>query len=91
VDPVPLDEVQPGDLYFFARPGERVFHVGFVTRRLSPDGTRWMLHAPETGEFIEDAPMAPHRVETLVSAGRVRPPDAGQAGPRAADARAVGP
>lgn len=91
VDPVPLDEVEPGDLYFFARPGERVFHVGFVTRRVSPHGARWMLHAPETGEFIEDAPMAPHRVETLVSAGRVRPPDAGQVGPRAADARAVGP
>ncbi|HJR38773.1 MAG TPA: C40 family peptidase [Nocardioidaceae bacterium] len=73
VVPVPLGEVRPGDLYFFARPGERIYHVGFVTRRVSPDGTRWMLHAPESGELIEDAPMAPHRVETLVSAGRVRP------------------
>jgi hypothetical protein len=73
VDAVPLDEVGPGDLYFFARPGERPYHVGFVTRPVADDGTRWMLHAPETGDpFVEDAPLAPHRVETLVSAGRVQ-------------------
>ena len=71
VEPVPLDEVRPGDLYFFARPGERVYHVGFVTRPVGEDGSRWMLHAPESGELIEDAPLAPHRTETLVSAGRV--------------------
>jgi hypothetical protein len=68
---VPLDAVRPGDLYFFARPGQSVYHVGFVTRPVADDGTRWMLHAPEGGELIEDAPLAPHRVETLVSAGRV--------------------
>jgi gamma-D-glutamyl-L-lysine dipeptidyl-peptidase len=78
VEPVPLDDVRPGDLYFFARPGEAVYHVGFVTRPVAADGTRWMLHAPEGGELIEDAPLAPHRVETLVSAGRVGRPDAGQ-------------
>ncbi|MGH3332254.1 MAG: NlpC/P60 family protein [Nocardioidaceae bacterium] len=77
-EPVPLDEVSPGDLYFFARPGQRIYHVGFVTRRFGADGIRWMLHAPESGEFIEEAPLAPHRDETLVSAGRVRKPDAGQ-------------
>jgi gamma-D-glutamyl-L-lysine dipeptidyl-peptidase len=70
VEHVPLDDVRPGDLYFFARPGERVYHVGFVTRPAS--GERWMLHAPEGGELVEDAPLAPHRVETLVAAGRVR-------------------
>lgn len=70
-DPVPLDAVQPGDLYFFARPGERIYHVGFVTRPVDTDGQRWMLHAPESGELIEDAPLAPHREETLVSAGRI--------------------
>jgi gamma-D-glutamyl-L-lysine dipeptidyl-peptidase len=74
VEPVPLDEVEPGDLYFFARPDERIYHVGFATRRVADDGTRWMLHAPESGEFIEDAPMAPHRVASLVSAGRIAPP-----------------
>ncbi|MGZ6804396.1 MAG: C40 family peptidase [Nocardioidaceae bacterium] len=73
VAPVPLDDVQPGDLYFFARPGQRVYHVGFVSRPVGADGVRWMLHAPEGGELIEDAPLAPHRAETLVSAGRVVP------------------
>jgi hypothetical protein len=77
VRPVDLDAVEPGDLYFFARPGERVYHVGFVTRPVEPDGTRWMLHAPEGGAAaIEDAPLAPHRAETLVSAGRVHDPSA---------------
>lgn len=71
VEPVALEAVRPGDLYFFARPGERVYHVGFVSRPVEADGTRWMLHAPEGGGLIEDAPLAPHRVETLVSAGRV--------------------
>ena len=67
--PVALGEEKPGDLYFFARDGGRVYHVGFVT------GARRMLHAPEddatggTG-VIEDAPLAEHRVATLVSAGR---------------------
>jgi hypothetical protein len=76
--PVPLDEVQPGDLYFFATPEGRVTHVGFVTRPVQPDGVRWMLHAPEGGGFIEECPMAPERAASLVSAGRVRKPDAGQ-------------
>ena len=71
VDAVPLDDVVPGDLYFFARPGERVYHVGLATRPVGADGLRWMLHAPEGGELVEDAPLAPHRVQTLVSAGRV--------------------
>lgn len=72
LEDVPLDDVRPGDLYFFARPGERIYHVGFVTRPLSESGERWMLHAPEGGELVEDAPLAPHRLETLVAARRVR-------------------
>ena len=72
--PVPLDDVRPGDLYFFARPGERVYHVGFATRAVGDDGARWMLHAPEGGNAaIEEAPMAPDRVERLVAAGRFSP------------------
>lgn len=74
VQPVDLDEVRPGDLYFFARPGKRVHHVGFASRAVEPDGTRWMLHAPEGGAAaIEDAPMPPERRELLVAAGRVLP------------------
>ncbi len=73
VEPVALDEVRPGDLYFFARPGEEIYHVGFVSRPVAADGTRWMLHAPEGGGLVEDAPLAPHRERTLVSAARVLP------------------
>ena len=69
---IDLGAVQPADLYFFARPGEKVYHVGFVSHPVATDGVRRMLHAPEGGELIEDAPLAPHRVETLVSAGRVQ-------------------
>lgn len=78
--PVDLAAVQPGDLYFFARPGERPYHVGFVTRPVAADGSRWMLHAPEGdgAGSIEDAPLAADRLALLVSAGRVRKPDAGQ-------------
>ena len=72
IEPVSLDAVRPGDLYFFARPGERIYHVGFVTRPVSASGERWMLHAPEGGELVEAAPLAPHRVATLVGARRVR-------------------
>jgi gamma-D-glutamyl-L-lysine dipeptidyl-peptidase len=75
VVPVGLEEVRPGDLYFFARPGEKVYHVGFATRPVGADGVRWMLHAPEGGGLIEDAPMADERLAVLVSAARVRRPD----------------
>ncbi|MDP9319035.1 MAG: hypothetical protein M3O94_08210, partial [Actinomycetota bacterium] len=57
-------EEQPGDLYFFARPDGYVFHVGFVT------GERTMLHAPETGQLIEEAPLISDRLATLFAAGR---------------------
>jgi hypothetical protein len=76
LEAVELDEVREGDLYFFARRGEAVYHVGFATRPVEPDGTRWMLHAPEgdtTVAAIEDAPMAADRVDKLVSAGRFVP------------------
>jgi len=76
-EPVPLDEVEPGDLYFFARPGERVYHVGFVSRPVAADGDRWMLHAPEGGELVEDGPLAHHRRKTLVGAGRLPRQDDG--------------
>lgn len=70
--PVPLGQEHPGDVYFFARADGHVFHVGFVT------GPQRMLHAPETGELIEDAPLSPERRATLVSAGRFLEGDATQ-------------
>jgi cell wall-associated NlpC family hydrolase len=64
LESVPLDEVRPGDLYFFARPGKTVHHVGFV----SAEG---MLHASETGKRLENEPLLPERRQTLVAAGRL--------------------
>jgi hypothetical protein len=78
--PDPVD-ARPGGLYFFARPGQRAFHVGFATgwAEDAQPARPTMLHAPESGPgdggLIEDAPMAPHRSETLVSAGRFLPVD----------------
>ena len=60
---IPVDEAQPGDLYFFGRPGKQIHHVGFV----SPAG---MLHASETGKRLEDAPLTDDRRATLVTAAR---------------------
>lgn len=68
--PRELAETRPGDLYFFARPGERTYHVGFATgpQHAATDHPT-MLHAPESGELIEDAPLAPHRRDNLEAAG----------------------
>jgi cell wall-associated NlpC family hydrolase len=62
--PVDVDDVEPGDLYFFALPGKIVHHVGFV----SPKG---MLHASETGRRLEDAPLVGERRSTLVAAAQL--------------------
>jgi hypothetical protein len=67
-DPVPLDEVRPGDLYFFARPGARVHHVGIVVH------PGRMVHASETGGVLVEEDLAPERLETLVAAGRLPGP-----------------
>jgi len=78
VAPASVHEVHPGDLYFFARPGEDVSHVGIASRSVGDDGVRWMIHAPETGEHVVEEPMGADRLESLVAAGRVLRPDAGQ-------------
>jgi cell wall-associated NlpC family hydrolase len=68
------DTTAPGGLYFFARPGQRAFHVGFMA---GGGNGRAMLHAPEDGPGdggrIEEAPMEPQRTETLVGAGSFLP------------------
>lgn len=70
VEPIPVDAVRPGDLYFFARTDREVNHVGLATGS-ARDGTRWMLHAPESGELVEHRPLNRSRLRTLVTAGRV--------------------
>jgi gamma-D-glutamyl-L-lysine dipeptidyl-peptidase len=63
LQPVALGDEQPGDLYFFGRPG--VTHVGLVIDRLR------MLHAPQAGALVEEATVAGERLTSLVAAGRV--------------------
>ncbi|MEQ4304321.1 C40 family peptidase [Plantactinospora sp. B6F1] len=69
--PVPLGAERPGDLYFFARPGRRVHHIGIVTARPGPDGDRRMLHACYTKRRVLEEPMPADRTATLVGAHRV--------------------
>ena len=69
---VELGEARPGALYFFARPGERPHHVGFVTEPAAP-GPPAMLHAPEGTELIEEVTLSSERLETLVGAASFAP------------------
>ena len=62
--PVALGEERIADLYFFAGDDGHVVHVGLVTGRLR------MLHAPESGRPIEDAPLTAERQASLAAAGR---------------------
>lgn len=72
--PVALDAVRPGDLYFFARPEQRIHHVGIVVARGR------MIHAPETDALLTDELLSPGRNDTLVAAGRLPLPGAEPAG-----------
>ncbi|TQM58244.1 C40 family peptidase [Humibacillus xanthopallidus] len=67
-EPVALDAVRSGDLYFFARPGRRIHHVGIVVR------PGRMVHASETGGVLVEEDLPPERVATLVAAGRLPHP-----------------
>ena len=60
---VPVQDPQPGDLYFFGRPDEVVSHVGFVT-------ARGLLHASQEVGVVEE-PMPEERRVTLLGAGRL--------------------
>ena len=67
---IELGQEQPGDLYFFARPGKGVHHVAFVASAPVGD-TRLMLHAcGELGRVVLE-PIAGERAETLVAVHRV--------------------
>lgn len=65
---VALDDVEPGDLYFFARRGRRIHHVGIVVV------AGRMVHASETGGTTVEEDLGPERLETLVAAGRLPRP-----------------
>jgi cell wall-associated NlpC family hydrolase len=66
--PVELDAVESGDLYFFARPGQRIHHVGIVVR------PGRMVHASETGRVLVEEDLPADRLATLVAAGRLPTP-----------------
>lgn len=63
---IPIGDARPGDLYFFAHPGEEIHHVGIVT------GPGRILHSPSTGEDVIEETMPPERLETLTKVGRIR-------------------
>ncbi len=68
--PLSLGEELPGDLYFFARPGRRIHHVGIVTTE--PHGEeRRMLHACYRQRRLVEEQLPADRLATLVGAHRV--------------------
>ncbi len=64
----PAPEPAIGDLYFFARDGRDVHHVGYVG-----DAAR-LLHAPGTGNGVEEVAMTPARAATSTGVWRFTPP-----------------
>ncbi|MEH0826650.1 MULTISPECIES: C40 family peptidase [unclassified Micromonospora] len=67
--PVPLGEEHPGDLYFFARPGRPIHHVGIVTAEAGSD--RRMLHACYRQRRVLEEQLPADRAATLVAVRRV--------------------
>jgi cell wall-associated NlpC family hydrolase len=57
------DRPRPGDLYFFGEAGD-ASHVGLFS-----DGGQ-MLHAPQTGELVEEQALDPDRLRGLTGVGR---------------------
>ena len=66
---VALDDVRPGDLLFFGRPGRRIHHVGFATGRAA-SGRPVMLHASEADRYLMEGELPDERMDTLVAAAR---------------------
>jgi len=61
------DEAAPGDLYFFARPGETIHHVGLVA------GDKRLVHASQRDTRVVLEPLDGERADTMVSVRRVLP------------------
>lgn len=68
---IPLGSERPGDLYFFARPGCSIHHVGIVTALPGPDDNRRMLHACYQNRRVLEERLPAERTATLVTAHRV--------------------
>jgi len=71
--PVDLDDVRPGDLYFFAKPAGRVTHVAIATGPVGADGRRPMIHASDAAEqhVVLEETMDERRRAALVGAARL--------------------
>ncbi|MFE9689929.1 NlpC/P60 family protein [Micromonospora sp. NPDC005806] len=67
---VALGDERPGDLYFFARPGRPIHHVGIVSTEPHGD-VRRMLHADYVKRRVLEERLPPDREVTLVGARRV--------------------
>lgn len=61
---VGVDEARPGDLYFFARPGSSIHHVGIVRGDLTT------LHASGTAGRVQHDVVAGELADTLVATHR---------------------
>lgn len=68
--PLALGDERPGDLYFFARPGRQIHHVGIVSTEPHGDDRR-MLHACYLQRRVVEERLPPDREATLVGAHRV--------------------
>ncbi|WP_212756129.1 C40 family peptidase [Flexivirga aerilata] len=66
-DDIPVEDAEPGDLYFFAHPDKPIHHVGIAT------GGGRLLHAPSTGQVVVEEEIPEARLRTLVAAGRIKP------------------
>jgi len=69
--PLALGDERPGDLYFFARPGRKIHHIGIVTAEPRDGGDRRMLHACYRQRRVLEEQLPADRVATLVGAHRV--------------------
>ncbi|WP_353901200.1 NlpC/P60 family protein [Micromonospora harpali] len=69
--PLPLGTERVGDLYFFARPGRQIHHIGFVSAAPDGDADRRILHACYRHRRVLEEAMPADRTATLVGAHRV--------------------
>lgn len=69
--PLAWGEERPGDLYFFARPGRPIHHIGIVTAPPKAGDERRMLHACYKQRRVLEEQLPPERTATLVGVHRV--------------------